>query len=865
MRYVSCIEMATRRNMKSYIVRVEFVEFILLSIMLIETCAAGQSFQLIDRHNYGIVLAKKGELHVATASAKLLFHFEIPPRVRPAEEQINCSIHSVARDKIACQAMTPLLQAMQSLELQVFRHLEDRLNHIYDALFDFATVSTAKRGIFSSILSKITGLADQDDVNRIADLLRNVERGVKRAADAWQSGTSHFMAAIKLDKTRLDNVYALLAMQRRSLLQFQYQFIDVYRQANVRSTLIAKISDLLATAMFQISETDDLFNAIQLLSTNRLPHFFVSHATLQRSLNYLRWYLNNTRPELTILKQDVKYYFQQAKFHVFRHNRHLIINIHVPLTLHELTHPLEVFEVQRIPLLSPNSLDHYTMLTTDFDAIAFYRDVDYYLTAPKLSDLTMDILDLRFSSINLRRRSIPTCALQLIEGGLDDIKNYCAYHIVHAPIPRGIYRLTEKDFLFCNITKITIRCKDKDNEHSFVPEHVQTVYEQHCDCQINADEFFLPQTSLQCKDTTNITLDFTPKFLINLPLISGFLEREVLKPLRDHTFLNKSIPVILPQLPIASAAYQAKLAVEKHSRYELETIINQTKEDSTVYRDLSHYLYNNLLTSHTHDDSFDVFNLFHWGYLLASLGGILGLVLAVFLHCRVRTLFILLARTGNIKAFEHKGNERTLPTLLYPKTSTLSTVTTPDSFRFYRTLQQLFPVELTLLLCVILLIVGFIGYLYYNYRKKRQARTTLIIELSDIKKKFIWKLHNLSLNPGNYRFIVNQQAVSIKLTQLFLSGILSWGNCVTIQNKALSLNIPIKSQVIVYPWEITKLRMLLMGEFYLVIYVNDVDNDVVETVVIKTMHIDDQVAVGEKRNIADKHQILYPVLDNYRM
>ena len=42
----------------------------------------------------------------------------------------------------------------------------------------FATMSTAKRGIFSSILSNITGLADQDDVNQIADLMRKVERGV---------------------------------------------------------------------------------------------------------------------------------------------------------------------------------------------------------------------------------------------------------------------------------------------------------------------------------------------------------------------------------------------------------------------------------------------------------------------------------------------------------------------------------------------------------------------------------------------------------------------------------------------------------------------------------------------------------------
>ena len=746
--------MATRRDTRSIVP----VGFILLSVILSEACA-GQSPQLImDRHNYGIVLAKKGELHVATASAKLLFHLELPPKVRPIQEQINCSVHLAPRDKIACQAMTPLLQAMQSLKLQASRHLEDRLNHVYDALFDFATMSTAKRGIFSSILSKITGLADQDDVNQIADLMKKVERGVQKAADAWQSGTSHFTAAIRLEKNRLDNVYALLAMQRKSLLQFQWQFIDVYRQANVRSTMMAKITDLVASAIFQISQIDDLFNAIQLLSTHKLPHFFVSHATLPRLLNCLEWYLNNTRPELTILKRDVKYYFQQTRFHVFRHNRQLIIIIDVPLTLHELVHPLDIFDVQKIPLLSPNSVDHYTMLTTDFDTIAYHRDVDYYLTSSKLSDLSTDILDLRFSSITFRRRSIPTCALQLIDGTLDDIKNYCNYHVIFAPIPRGIFGLNEKDFLFCNITKITIRCNH--NEHSVTPEHVQTVYEQHCDCQISADEFFLPQTSNQCKDATNITLDFTPKFLINLSFISGFLEREVLKPLRDHSLLNKSIPVILPELPTASASYQAKLAVEKHSRFELETIINQTKQDSTVYRDLSHYLFNNLLTSHTHDDSFDVFNLFHWEYLLASLGGILGLVLAVFLHCRVRTLFILLARTGNINAFQHKGEERTLPTLLYPKTSTQPLVSTPDIIPFYKTFQQLFPVELTLLICVILFIVGFLGFVYHNYRKKCQARTTLMVELSDVKEKFTWKLQNLSLNPGNYRFIVNQQAAS---------------------------------------------------------------------------------------------------------
>ena len=90
-------------------------------------------------------------------------------------------------------------------------------------------------------------------------------------------------------------------------------------------------------------------------------------------------------------------------------------------------------------------------------------------------------------------------------------------------------------------------------------------------------------------------------------------------------------------------------------------------------------------------------------------------------------------------------------------------VSTPDILPFYKTFQQLFPVELTLLLCVILLIASLLGLLYHNYRKKRQARTTLMVELFDVKEKFTWKIQNLPLNRGNYRFIVDQQASCIKL------------------------------------------------------------------------------------------------------
>jgi len=64
-------------------------------------------------------------------------------------------------------------------------------------------------------------------------------------------------------------------------------------------------------------------------------------------------------------------------------------------------------------------------------------------------------------------------------------------------------------------------------------------------------------------------------------------------------------------LPIASKNYDAKLAVEKASRYDLEVLLNQTKKDSYMYEGLSHFLYNNLLLSHTQDDYFDRLFLTH--------------------------------------------------------------------------------------------------------------------------------------------------------------------------------------------------------------------------------------------------------------
>ena len=118
----------------------------------------------------------------------------------------------------------------------------------------------------------------------------------------------------------------------------------------------------------------------------------------------------------------------------------------------------------------------------------------------------------------------------------------------------------------------------------------------------------------------------------------------------DDSYLNESISAMLASLAVTSKAYDANLAIEKMQQYDLDRIVNLTKDDVLSYESPSHYIYNSLLFGHTHNETFDVFNAFDWLLVLATFPGIFALILVVILHFKVRTLFLLLASSGHAKA-----------------------------------------------------------------------------------------------------------------------------------------------------------------------------------------------------------------------
>ena len=92
-----------------------------------------------------------------------------------------------------------------------------------------------------------------------------------------------------------------------------------------------------------------------------------------------------------------------------------------------------------------------------------------------------------------------------------------------------------------------------------------------------ADEFYLPRASLLCDAIDNVSATFAPKYLLDLPYITEFFNDEFLQSLDGSSYLSESIPAILPSLQIASKTYEAKLAIERQSLYDMQTVLNQKK------------------------------------------------------------------------------------------------------------------------------------------------------------------------------------------------------------------------------------------------------------------------------------------------
>jgi len=762
--------------------------------------------RFIDRHNLGYVLKKEQDIRVITAEAKVLFHFQLPPLFNTTVKEINCYLMTDESSSDLCEEMKVFITELQELRHKALSQLERHLKWIYDIVDTYTPPLRSKRGIWSNFWSSVTGLAETSDVNKLQIRLSRIESGVEKAAQVWRTGTSHFVAALEAEKKRVDTINRLLRLERQSIRAVQEHVVQVAKTEQAKFDLLgAMLSGYISPMILELNDIEDLYNAVQMLHNGKIPYRFVSHAKLREGLHVLNGQLRVHHSELVVAITDLNYYYKSSDFHVFRYRQHLIISLHVPLTLKFLTHTLNLVRFQSIPIINPHENAHYTTLVYNYKWLAYSQNQPYFLTFKDLPRLRNDLfLDLRHSDSKLRQMNKISCSTAIIRGSLIDIKKLCRYSIYPRPMPTKIYRLSNTAFLFSNISDIDVTCHNKTV--SIRHDTTQFVYNAHCGCSLSTRDFYIPFTSLSCMSDVNASVKVS--HIINLPYLSEFLHYDVVKELRADLFLNRSMEAKLPKLPIASAEFERNLKLEQEMSLDLESAITDSKSDKQIYKSLSHYLYNRMIESQAMESDFDVFNVFTWITVAGLTMGVLAFLWAIMLHLRYKALYMmLLARLPKSTA---------LPTLpwevVYTKPTTTMSPKTYDLVDIKQELINILPVDLTLLLLIVVLFAGFLAFRLYKCCRAKKRHTYLYIQVSDEENSVKWLIASLSYLPIHYKVEASRTS-SINLTQSYFSAKVSLSGMLKVICKPLNSEVKISREGQMYGWSLFKLRKILSNNY----------------------------------------------------
>ena len=179
-------------------------------------------------------------------------------------------------------------------------------------------------------------------------------------------------------------------------------------------------------------------------------------------------------------------------------------------------------------------------------------------------------------------------------------------------------------------------------------------------------------------------------------------------------------------------------------------------------------------------------------------------------------MFAVLSASSRARALEVE-----LPTQLYFKTSETQTSTVPavDYLQYHKVIKDVFPVDLTLLLCFIIFIIVVFVYMVKRLGRKTKGQTSLYLEIGNDTDSLSWPVMELGYPPNFYKIIVDQQAVNIRMISGFLCSQITWTTGVNVTNNILDIPVEMSDLITIKPWELSKARLIMTGSYYAVLQV----------------------------------------------
>jgi len=184
----------------------------------------------------------------------------------------------------------------------------------------------------------------------------------------------------------------------------------------------------------------------------------------------------------------------------------------------------------------------------------------------KQSDIpTTGYLDLRTTHLHLYSRTRPSCPTSLMYGDLEQIKEYCGFHIYHTYLTLSVYRIDSDSFFLSNITIIEVSCQNSTDLMSI--KQPQSVLNVQCGCTFSVNEMIFYSFSGACHNTSDFNDTFSPYYTANLLLLTEFFS--ILHALPSNHLLSDTFNISIPPLAIEKPEFKGRVARDKKNLHSI--------------------------------------------------------------------------------------------------------------------------------------------------------------------------------------------------------------------------------------------------------------------------------------------------------
>jgi len=190
---------------------------------------------------------------------------------------LDCRSHVNGSVAVICGRMYQIHESVRRVYAYNLLYVEHQVRRVYEAIQDLPIRQRTRtaRGVLTDILSRAMGLASQDDLKGVENILEQIQKGVLEASRLWGDGAKSLSAAFKIEQDRMRNVFGILSEYRQEIRSLQHRFVlagQSFRQMS--SILTARTIDFVSNNTRYRGEVDALYNAVQHLMAGNIPHFF---------------------------------------------------------------------------------------------------------------------------------------------------------------------------------------------------------------------------------------------------------------------------------------------------------------------------------------------------------------------------------------------------------------------------------------------------------------------------------------------------------------------------------------------------------------------------------------------------------------